>query len=298
MEEHPLQASLAELIALRSSAGQLLRHSRRSSRHLQSGGLHTPFRGRGMEYAESRPYALGDDARHIDWRVSARSGQLHSKLFHPERDRISAVVIESSAAMRFATRGALKLVQAARLASLFVWHAVVQGDRVTVAGFPHALAAQRPTGGERGALRVLHALVECQGRDRQLPTTDDIGLSAALRQLDNQLRTGAHLLLLLDARSLDESAVQRLRGLVRRHDVLACILMDPLEIEALPPGRYPVSLPGSTTLDDARRLQQEAMTRGQQALQELRQLGIRTCAVRTDQPPVEALAGLLSGRSG
>src|SRR3546814_14376992 len=57
-----------------------------------------------MEYAESREYAHGDDARHIDWRLTARSGKPHTKLFQAERERLTLLVADTAPALYFGTR--------------------------------------------------------------------------------------------------------------------------------------------------------------------------------------------------
>ena len=54
---------------------------------LQTGAYVSHFRGRGMEFDESRPYQPGDDPRNIDWRVTARSSEAYTKLFREERER-------------------------------------------------------------------------------------------------------------------------------------------------------------------------------------------------------------------
>ena len=54
----------------------------------RSGGHLSRFRGRGMEFDESRVYQPGDDPRNMDWRVTARSGQPHVKLFREEPDTV------------------------------------------------------------------------------------------------------------------------------------------------------------------------------------------------------------------
>lgn len=305
METSPLSASLAELIALRASAARLMSHARRSSRHLQSGGLHTPFRGRGMEYAESRPYALGDDARHIDWRVSARSGQMHSKLFHPERDRVSAVLVDGGPAMQFATRGVLKSVQACRLAALFVWHAVAQGDRVTAQSFPSRSVPAKASGGERGALRVLQTMLSWQALEATRTVGKSLDLAGALNRLERNLRSGAHVLVALDSRSIDSTGLKRLRSYAQRHDLLVCVLVDPIEIEPLPQGRYPVSTPGtasspveSSFLQDARQLQAQLIEHSHRTIDLLSKAGLRASLVRTDEDPAAALSALLAGRRG
>ena len=51
------------------------------------GGHLSRFRGRGMEFDEARPYQPGDDVRTLDWRVTARTGQPHTKLYREERER-------------------------------------------------------------------------------------------------------------------------------------------------------------------------------------------------------------------
>ena len=69
----------------------------------------SPLRGRGMEYAESREYAIGDDARHIDWRLTARSGKPHTKLFQAERERLTLIVADTAPVAVFRHARALQV---------------------------------------------------------------------------------------------------------------------------------------------------------------------------------------------
>ena len=82
--------TLAELVALRAVAAA--RRAPRQGRLAGAGRAPSPLRGRGMEYAESREYAPGDEVRHIDWRVTARSGRAHTKVFQAERERLTLLV--------------------------------------------------------------------------------------------------------------------------------------------------------------------------------------------------------------
>jgi uncharacterized protein (DUF58 family) len=104
--------SIAELVALRAVATSP-RHLRRV-RNANAGLASSPMRGRGMEYAESREYTVGDDARHVDWRLTARTGRAHTKVFHAERERLTLLVADTNAALYFGTRERFKSVQAAR----------------------------------------------------------------------------------------------------------------------------------------------------------------------------------------
>src|SRR5690606_9603255 len=123
-----IQPTLAELIALRGVAQG--RRPPRRGRHGISGQAPSPLRGRGMEYAESREYARGDDARHIDWKLTARSGRPHTKLFQAERERLTLLVADTSPALYFGTRVRFKSVQAARAGALATWVALRDGDRI------------------------------------------------------------------------------------------------------------------------------------------------------------------------
>ncbi|WP_206409315.1 DUF58 domain-containing protein, partial [Lysobacter enzymogenes] len=120
--------TLAELVALRAVATG--RRSARQGRHGVSGQALSPLRGRGMEYAESREYSNGDDARHIDWRLTARTGRAHTKLFQAERERLSLIVADTAPAMYFGTRVRFKSVQAARAGAVAAWAAARDGDRI------------------------------------------------------------------------------------------------------------------------------------------------------------------------
>ena len=127
--ESPVAVTTSGLIALsRKSRGLSLRTGMISA--LQSGDYQSAFKGRGMEYDESRLYQPGDDIRNIDWRVTARSGKVHTKLFREERERPVHLWVDFRAPMFFATRGKFKSVIAAELASLFAWRANRQGDGI------------------------------------------------------------------------------------------------------------------------------------------------------------------------
>src|SRR5471032_501120 len=126
---HGVHVNLDELIALRLRARRLARPAARV------GGSHAAtqvsrFRGRGVDYVESREYQPGDDIRQMDWRVTARSGRPHTKLFQEEREQSILLIIDTNPSMRFGTRARFKSVQAARTAALLAWASVQSGDRV------------------------------------------------------------------------------------------------------------------------------------------------------------------------
>jgi uncharacterized protein (DUF58 family) len=215
--------TLAELVALRASA--LGRRPPKRGRHGVSGHALSPLRGRGMEYAESREYAIGDDARHIDWRLTARSGKPHTKLFQAERERLTLIVADTAPALYFGTRVRFKSVQAARAGAIAAWAAVRDGDRIAALRGSIKEAPVPPAAGPRGALRVLDALV----RWYMQPPADDAGLTVALEHARRLLRPGSRLVLLADPASVAEVPPQRWPALTMHNEVIVLLLSDPLE---------------------------------------------------------------------
>ena len=125
----PVSVSQSGLIRLSAPARAIALDVLRVN-SLQTGAYVSHFRGRGMEFDESRPYQPGDDPRSIDWRVTARSTEAYTKLFREERERPVLVVVDLRAAMHFATRGCFKSVNACRAAALVAWAAHHRGDRL------------------------------------------------------------------------------------------------------------------------------------------------------------------------
>lgn len=184
-----------------------------------------------MEYAESREYVAGDDARHIDWRVTARTGRAHTKLFQAERERLSLIVADTSPALFFGTRVRYKSVQAARAGAVAAWLAQRQGDRIAALRGTASEAPIAPRSGQRGVLPVLDALARWYAQ----PPSGDAGLEVALDHAARLLRPGARLTVLADARSASKISATRWSGLALHHEVVVIVLVDPLELS--PPAR-------------------------------------------------------------
>ncbi|MCI1728565.1 MAG: DUF58 domain-containing protein [Chiayiivirga sp.] len=297
---HGIVAELPELVALRLRAAQLGRVERQRSADQLSGPQASPFRGRGMEYAESRPYAAGDDVRHIDWRVTARTGRTHTKLFQPERERITAVVYDAAPSMAFGTRTCFKSVQAARIGALMAWAALAEGDRLAASACGRACEVVAPMGARRGVLRTLDALVRWQRS--ATAAASPASLAEALDALQRRLRPGSHVLLLLDPRSLDIAAERSLVRLRAHHDLAACVLADPIEVTPPKPARYRIAGLGgqrsTLQLDDGvARVAWTGHFRQQHddVIGRLRRAGARARLTLTHEDPVHALRDLLNG---
>lgn len=187
-----------------------------------------------MEYAESREYASGDDARHIDWRLTARTGRPHTKLFQAERERLTLIVADTAPTLYFGTRTRFKSVQAARAGAIATWAAVRDGDRIAALRGSVREPPVVPASGGRGALRVLDALVRWYAQ----PPEEDAGLAVALDHAHRLLRPGSRLLVLADPLSVVALPALRWVTLSQHREVVVLLMSDPFEREP-PRARLP-----------------------------------------------------------
>lgn len=207
---------------------------------LQTGAYVSHFRGRGMEFDESRPYQPGDDPRSIDWRVTARSTTAYTKLFREERERPVLVMVDLRSSMHFATHGCFKSVNASRAAALIAWAAHHRGDRLGGIVFGDNVHRElKPRLGRQAALRFVHALAEHPDWERRDRGMDgETALTMALSALRRVARPGSLVVVLSDFTGLTRAGQSYLSSVARHNEVLAISLSDPFEQELPPPGRY------------------------------------------------------------
>jgi uncharacterized protein (DUF58 family) len=238
-----IQPDISDLIALRHAAESVnLRATR--VRSLQGQNYLSPFKGRGMEFDESRPYTAGDDIRSLDWRVTARAGKPYTKLFREERERPVMVAVDYRPAMFFATQGSFKSVVAARCAALLAWRAAQQGDRLGGFIFSHRDHWEgRPSLGSAATLHFLQQLAARGRIDRQAAGHDanSEAPTRALARLRRVARPGSLIALISDFRDLSTSAEAHLAQLSRHNELVLIFVHDPLETRLPPAGQYRIA---------------------------------------------------------
>lgn len=95
------------------------------------GGKHaSKLRGRGLDFEEVRQYVKGDDIRNIDWKVTARTKETHTRVFSEEKEKPALILVDQSKSMFFGSQKKTKSVVAAELAALAAFRILKEGDRV------------------------------------------------------------------------------------------------------------------------------------------------------------------------
>jgi len=302
----PVSVSQAGLIRLNGPARAIALNVLRVN-SLQTGAYVSHFRGRGMEFDESRPYQPGDDPRSIDWRVTARSATAYTKLFREERERPVLIVVDLRANMHFATRGCYKSVNASRAAALLSWAAHHRGDRLGGLIFGDTVHRElKPRLGRRAALRFVHQLADHPDWNTHVRDVNDDGeaqLTKAMAALRRVARPGSLVVILSDFIGFSRAAQAYLSSVARHNEVLAVRINDPFERNLPPPGRYRLvadenELAIDTYAKAARRDYEQAYTQRSDEFEAFcLRYGIHVMPMSTQDDPVTALQTALGKRT-
>ncbi len=175
--------------------------ARRKASSKASGNYHSPFRGQGLDFDAVREYVPGDDIRNIDWKVTARTGAPHLKLFKEEKERHIIICVDMNATMRFGTRNTFKSIQAARLSSLLGWKALAHQERISACFFgdvPGGLHYFSPKHTRQGLSMMLKILTEPPIEQHQ------VSLETPLKHLCKVARPGSLIYVISDFMDLSE----------------------------------------------------------------------------------------------
>ena len=237
-----VRISQSTLIGLNRDARQLPLNSA-SIRAQFNGQYLSTFKGRGMEFDESRPYQPGDDIRAMDWRVTARTGKAHSKVFREERERPVLLWVDYRQPMFFGTQQHFKSVLAAKIAALLAWSTAHHGDRLGGLIFSEASHIElRPSRGKSASLHFIKQLAQHSAWEKSTDTDQPIKSAAdALSRLQRVNKPGSLIFLISDFRNMDELGWSQLSQLSRHSDVILISVHDPLEQQLPPAGNYKIS---------------------------------------------------------
>lgn len=223
-----IQAFAAEMDAFWSS----LPPATRQSELVSFGDQASRFYGAGMDYAESSLYQPGDDLRHLNWRLMARTGKAFTKKFIEERQTQLVILLDRRASMRFASQGELKLVQGLKFAGWLAWLAQKQAVQVKAFGFAAELLQTQALQGRSvyaGLMQVLATGVEpgfAGSVERSEPN-----LPAVFSQIQPQIAGGAQIWLISDFADLTSDNQAWLQMLNEKYEIHAVWVSDKLDYQ-------------------------------------------------------------------
>ncbi|MBA4453488.1 MAG: DUF58 domain-containing protein [Nitrosopumilaceae archaeon] len=190
---------------------------------MESGAYRSRFRGGGIEFSEVREYAAGDDARRVDWNVSARYNDLFVKEFVEEKELNVYVVMDMSASNDFGFVKSKKELGFEITASL-MFSALKNNDRVGLGLFTDSLEKFVPAKkGKKHMMEILKKLLE------YTPNSTQTDIFRSLSELQKNLKRRSVVFVVSDFMS--DSFVKPLRYLKLKHQVILVNISDIRETE-------------------------------------------------------------------
>lgn len=186
---------------------------------LMSGNYRSSFKGHGVQFSEHRVYVAGDDVRHIDWKVSARSREPLIKKYEEERELTVLLVVDVSGSKLFGSTRKLKAEVVAEIGGMLACAAIQTGDKVGALLFASGVEKIIPP--RKGKQHVLRVIRELLGFSPKTLGTD---LAGALDSAGRVMKHGGVVFVISDF--LAEDYDLALKRLSRRHDVVAVAVGD------------------------------------------------------------------------
>lgn len=233
-------AELDELMRLRYKASGFSFLPRQPIHSILSGRHASRLRGRGLNFEELRHYLPGDDTRNIDWRVTARTGEPHVRVYTEEKDRTVWLLIDQRMSMFFGSRLKMKSVVAAEAAAGAAWRVLSQGDRVGAVLFDDAeLHVIPPHRSEQRVARILKQVVLL---NRRLSASSGAApgpqmLNRAIERVAALARHDCLVCVISDGSGIDRETRKYITRLTEHNDVISLFIYDPLEAAMPEAGR-------------------------------------------------------------
>jgi uncharacterized protein (DUF58 family) len=192
---------------------------------LRTGGHRSPFHGFSTEFRQHRPYRAGDDLKHLDWKLYARSDRLYTRQYRETTNVSVMLVLDSSASLAFPGDGVSKMRYATVMAAALAWLASSQGHAVGFMSMQDDTLVYVPARGGRQHLRGLLArLAALRAAGRWNPTL-------AIARAAQLLQRRGVLLVLSDFYDDTEGTQRELRRVAQRgHDVSMLQVLSPDEL--------------------------------------------------------------------
>lgn len=192
---------------------------------VMSGQYRSHFKGHGIQFSEHRIYSPGDDVRHIDWKVSARTREPLIKKFEEERELTVLLIVDVSASEVFGSTHHLKSEVVAELGGMLTYAASQTGDKVGAILFAGEVETIIPP--KKGRHHVQRVIRDLLGYE---PKTKGTDLAGALEAAGRILKHSGVVFILSDFLT-DSPYEVPLQKLARKHDVVAVWIRDQREME-------------------------------------------------------------------
>ena len=230
-----IYVSIDQLLALKYHAAA---HKRSNSHRLENGlpgEALSILKGRGIEFEDIRPYLPGDDLRHVDWRVAARTGMPFTRRYSEDRERSTLVVADQRVNMFFGSGKEFKSYTAAIAAAKLAWGAVENGHRLGGLIASDTTDITHVGNARRNVLTMLSNLVKHNNSlscsSIKSPDFNQPDFNQLLEQVANKLQPGLIVNIVSDFNDLNKQSKTMLATIASSCELNLIRIVDPLEQE-------------------------------------------------------------------
>lgn len=269
------------------------------SNNIFAGQYHTAFKGRGMAFSEVREYQFGDDARDIDWNVTARMNKPYSKVYEEERELTVMLMVDVSGSLDFGTSVCMQREMVTEIAATLAFAAIQNNDKVGLLFFSDRIEKFIPP--QKGRKHILYLIRELLDFTPQSNGTD---MNVPLEFLTSAVRKRCTAFLISDfVDSHDYSKALTVTS--NKHDVVAIQVYD-RRLEELPS----VGLIRMRNAEDGREIFVDSSSKSvrkshsdwwkansERMKDYITRSQVDSVSVRTDQDYVKALMGMFAKRN-
>jgi len=284
-----------ELLQLKSRTAKSKLKLKLKTNKAMAGDYLSQFRGHGIEFDEVRKYAIGDDIRKIDWRITARAGTPYVKVFKEERELNVVLCLDMNSYMRFGTRGTFKSLQAAKCAAILGWCASNNNDAVGAYLFgdlPEREVFFRPKNSRYSLWQMLKTLTEIP-----VTHTDCISLAEPIKFLHKNIKSKSLVFIISDFLNIDEDFEKELSYLARKCQVTLVSVNDAADMDIPTAGNILFSnnnqqkLHISTDNAEGRKAYQREWENNRTRFEQIAAgLNIDIITIKTDMDPLAVMA--------
>ena len=186
----------------------------------------SPYRGFAIEFAQHREYAPGDDVRHIDWKVQAKTERFYIKQYEQETNFVAHLLLDGSESMKYGSGELSKLEYGKMMAACLAYLVLQQRDAVALGIFDEEVQEYLPRSDNRDSLfKIMDRLA---GFDPQRETR----IASVLHGMANQIRRKGVVIMISDFFDDEQKVIEGIQNLrFNGHEVIVMQVLDPDEIE-------------------------------------------------------------------
>lgn len=186
----------------------------------------SPYRGFAIEFAQHREYAPGDDVRHLDWKVQAKTERYYIKQYEQETNFVAHLLLDGSESMKYGSAEISKLGYGKMMAACLAYLILHQRDAVALAIFDEEIQEYLPRSDNRDHL------FKIMTRLAGFAPTGRTQIATVLHGMANQIRRKGIVIVISDFFDDEEAVIEGIQHLrFSGHEVILMQVLDPYEID-------------------------------------------------------------------